>query len=151
MTSQGIPHENSCPEQVFDFPGMYLLTFCFFAMVALAKLLHIGKDAARLAEPPSSVQRFIVALGNLYMAAYLPILLRRISNRVEQVAIVLLEVSCVLWLASFLSRFGVAWANVPYGNSLQTIIASVIAILAGVRTFQMARNSRRPVSDETNL
>jgi len=143
MTSQDLKHENFAPLRVFDSSGMYLFTCCFFAVVALAKLLHIGKDAARLAGPPSNFQRVIVVLGTLYLAAYLPILLRRISNRVEQLAIVLLEISCVLWLAKFLATVGAGWAKIPYSDQLQTIVACLVAILAAVCWLQIAQESTR--------
>ncbi|MFL6428975.1 MAG: hypothetical protein ACJ71S_12075, partial [Acidobacteriaceae bacterium] len=68
---------------------------------------------------------------------YLPILLRKISNRIEQVGIVLTEVLCLLWLANLLAELGVAWAEIPHVRFLSAAVNCAVTVLAGVRTFEV--------------
>jgi len=150
MTPRDIHEEDFGRRRIFDSPGMYLFTFCLFAIVALAKLFKIGKDAAHLAGPPSSVQRDIGILGTLCLAIYLPILLRRLPNRVERLGITLFEISCFLWLANFLVEVGARWAEIPYKDRLQTIIVCSVAIVAGVRWVQVGRTPGRLMSNEAD-
>jgi hypothetical protein len=129
--------------QLFDSAKLYVFTFCLIALIAVAKVKLLFKNPAPVSATGLDINNIVLALITIYMAIYLAGLLRKLSSRIEQAAIVLVEVSCILWFASFLVNLGTAWAGISHGRFLDTIIDCAITILAGVRTFQVVWQRRR--------
>ena len=123
--------------QLFDSAKMYVFLFCVLALITVEKLRQLTQNATHAGTVGFDIKNLLLALITLFMAVYLPILLRKISNRIEQVGIVLTEVLCVLWLANLLAELGVAWAGIPHGRLLSATFHCAVTVLAGVRTFQV--------------
>lgn len=133
--------------QLFDSAKMYLFLFCVLALITVEKLRQLTRGEVHSATAGFNIKTFLLVLITLFMAAYLPILLRKISNRIEQVGIVLTEVLCVLWLAKLLAGLGVGWADIPHGLSISAVFHCAVAVLAGVRVVQVLRH-REPAQEE---
>lgn len=123
--------------QLFDSAKMYVFLFCVLALITVEKLRQLSQGATHAGTAGFDVKNLLLVLGTLFMAVYLPILLRKISNRIEQVGIVLTEVLCLLWLANLLAEMGVAWAEIPHGLVLNATFHCAVSLLAGVRTIQV--------------
>ncbi len=123
--------------QLFDSVKLYVFLFCVLALVTMEKLRQLTQGAAHRGTAGFDIKSLLLALITLFMAVYLPILLRKISNRIEQLGIVLTEVLCLLWLANLLVELGVAWPEIPYGRFLSAALQCAVTVLAGVRTFEV--------------
>lgn len=123
--------------QLFDSAKMYVFLLCVLVLITVEKLRQLTQGVTHAGTAGFEFKNLLLAVITLFMAVYLPILLRKISNRLEQVGIVLTEVLCVLWLANLLAEMGVAWAEIPYGPILTTAFHCAVTVLAGVRTFQV--------------
>lgn len=123
--------------QLFDSAKMYAFLFCVLALITVGKLRQLAQGTAHSGTAGFDIRNLLIALITLFMAVYLPILLRKISNRIEQVGILLTEVLCVLWLANLLADMGIAWAEIPHGLFISAIFHCAITLLAGVRMFQV--------------
>ena len=123
--------------QLFDSAKMYVFLFCVLALITVEKLRQLTLGAAHAGTTDLDIRNLLIACVTFMMAVYLPILFRKISNRIERVGIVLTEVLCLLWLANLLTKLGVAWAEIPHGLFVSAIFHCAITVLAGVRTFQV--------------
>ena len=123
--------------QLFDSAKMYAFLFCVLALITAEKFRQLTEGATHVAPVGFDIKNLLLVLVTVVLAVYLARLLRKISNRIEQVGIVLTEVLCVFWLANFLTEFGVAWAEIPHGRLLSAIFHCAVTVLAGVRTFQV--------------
>jgi hypothetical protein len=131
--------------QLFDSVKLYVFTFCLGALIAVSKLHQLTKSPAPASTAGFSFENIVTALITILMAIYLPGLLRKLSSRIEQTAIALVEVACVIWLADWLTIFGINWAKIPNIRFLDAAVFCAVTILAGIRTFQVAwfrRNTR---------
>jgi hypothetical protein len=128
--------------QLFDSAKMYVFVFCAYALFALLMLYEAiwGVDVV----PTASfvVQDYMDGLATLFIAVYLPVLVRKTSNSIEIAVIVLTEVMCVIAFARLLAKFGITWAIIPYERNVMTVFQCIAAALAGVRTFAVVRNNR---------
>jgi hypothetical protein len=125
--------------QLFDSAKIYLFIFGVLALIAMEKLRQLTGGKVHPGTAGLSISTILLVLITLFMAAYLPVLLGKISNRIEQLGIVLTEVLCVLWLAELLAGLGVGWASVPYDLLISALLYCAVAILAGVRVIQVLR------------
>lgn len=128
--------------QIFDSVKMYVFMFFVLVLIAVEQLRQLTKSPVQAPAGGFDIKNLLLALITAYMAVYLAGLLRKISNRVEQVAIVLIEVLCLLWLANLLAKFGVVWAEIPYGRFIAAAVQCAVTVLAGVRTFQVVWHRR---------
>jgi len=123
--------------QLFDSAKMYLFLFCVLAFITVGMLHQLTQNVAHVGATGFGINELLVAIGTLFMAAYLPILFRKITNRIDRAGIVLTEVLCVLWFANLLAELGVAWADIPHRLLVKMVVLCVITVLAGIRTFQV--------------
>lgn len=123
--------------QLFDSAKMYVFLFCVLALITVEKLRQLTQGTTHATPVGFDIKNLLIALVTVVLAVYLARLLRKISNRIEQVGIALTEVLCALWLADFLTEFGVTWAEIPHGRFLSAIFHCAVTVLAGVRTFQV--------------
>jgi hypothetical protein len=123
--------------QLFDSVKIYVFVFCLGAIIAVEKLHQLTSGRRLVSASGSGVENIVYAIITIFMLLYLPVLLRKLSNRIEQIAIGLVEVACVLWLADWLAGIGIAWVAVPHNLFLASITHCAIAVLAGVRTLQV--------------
>lgn len=123
--------------QIFDSVKMYVFMFCVLVLITVEQLRQLTQNPTHAAMVGFDIKNFLLALITIYMAVYLAGLLRKISNRIEQAATVLIEVLCILWLANLLAKFGIVWAEIPYSRFLAATVQCAVTVLAGVRTFQV--------------
>jgi hypothetical protein len=129
--------------QLFDSVKMYVFTFCVLALIAVPKVYQLTTGPAPAPTAGFTINNIVLALITIYLAVYLAGLLRRLSSRIEQIATVLVEVACILWLANWLTTVGIAWADIPHSRFLSATVHCVVTVLAGVRAFQVAWHRRR--------
>jgi hypothetical protein len=144
-TSDGSPDEFQAQEgvvQLFDSVKMYVFMFCVLALIAVPKVYQLTTGPAPASTAGFTINNVVLALITIYLAVYLAGLLRKLSSRIEQAAVVLVEVACILWLANWLTTFGITWAEIPHSRLLEATVHCAITVLAGVRTFQIARHRR---------
>jgi hypothetical protein len=134
--------------QLFDSAKVYLFVFCMLVLSAIGKLHQLIRGALHSGAAGLTAKTFLLALITFFMAAYLPILLRKISNRIEQMGIVLTEVLCVLWLGELLTDLGARWADIPHGPSISAVANCIVAVLAGVRAVQVLRHREQSQEEE---
>lgn len=130
--------------QLFDSVKLYVFTFCVLVLIATSKLHRLIKGPAPASTAGFTINNILLALITICLAVYLAGLLRKLSIRIEQAAIVLVEVSCILWLANWLTTFGISWVEIPHSRILSATVHCAVTVLAGVRTFQVAWHRRRP-------
>lgn len=128
--------------QLFDSAKTYVFLFCVLAIIAAEKLHQLTQRAAYVSTTDFNFKNLLLALTTVLLAAYLGRLLLKISNRIEQLGVVLTEVLCVLWLANLLAELGVAWAQIPHSRFLGTTLHCTVTVLAGVRAFQVMWHRR---------
>ena len=129
--------------QLFGSVKLYVFTFCLLALIAVPKLHQLTESPAPASTAGFGFENIVLAFITIYMAIYLPILLGKLSSRIEQAAIVLVEVACILWLVNWLATFGVTWAEIPHSRFIDAAVHCAVTVLAGVRTFQVVRHCRR--------
>lgn len=129
--------------QLFDSVKMYVFMFCILSLISVEKLRQLTEEPAHTSNANFDIRNILLALITICMAGYLLGLLRKISNRIEQTAIVLIEVLCILWFADLLARFGIAWAEIPHGRYLSAAVHCAVTVLAGVRTLQVVVVARQ--------
>ena len=132
--------------QLFDSVKLYVFAFALSAFIAVEKLRHLAKGSLSESGTRLDTMSLLLTLVTVCIAVYLAGLLRKLSSRIEQAGIVLVEVLCVLWLANLLVKFGVAWAEIPHSPFVSATIHCAITVLAGVRTFQVVWHRRRTQS-----
>lgn len=128
--------------QLFDSIKMYLFLFCLLALTAVEKIRQLILGTIRARTDRFEVRDLLLTCLTLFMAAYLPILFRSISNGIEQVGIVLTEGLCVLWLANQSAKMGITWAGIPHAAFVSTTLHCALAALAGVRVLQSLRQGK---------
>ncbi len=129
--------------QLFDSVKMYVFMFCLLALIAVPKLHQLTTVPTSASTAGFTINNIVLALITIYLAIYLAGLLHRLSSRIEQIAIVLVEVACILWLANWLTAFGITWAEIPHSRFLSAAVHCAVTVLAGVRTFQVILHGRR--------
>ena len=133
--------------QLFDSAKMYVFAFCLFVLITVANVRHLTKSPLPVPVAGSGIENIVIAFITLCLAAYLAGLLRKLSSRIEQIAVVLFEVSCMLDLADWLANLGMAWAKIPHYLSISEILYYALTGLAGVRAVQVLW-SRRNAQEE---
>ena len=128
--------------QLFDSVKMYVFVFCLLAFIAEVKLSQLIGNPAPAPTANFDIEILLTALVTLFIAVYLIVLLRKLSNRIEQVAIVLIELQCILWFVNLLAKFGIVWADILHYRIFDTSVHCLITTLAGVRTFQVVWHRR---------
>src|SRR5271157_3401092 len=128
--------------QLFDSVKIYVFVFCLGAIIAVEKLRQLTHGPRFVSASGSGIENIVYAIITIFMFFYLPVLLRKLSNRIEQIAIGLVEVACILWLADWLAGIGIAWAAIPHNLFLATAIYCAITVLAGIRMFQVVWHRR---------
>jgi hypothetical protein len=123
--------------RLFDSAWIYVLLFCVLMFITVEKLHQLATGAIHSDSRGLNVERVMVTLVTVVMAGYMPILIRRTSNRLEQVGIVLTELLCVLWFATLLASQGAEWAQIPHSAYLSAALNCAITLIAGVRVFQV--------------
>jgi hypothetical protein len=129
--------------QLFPSATMYVFTFCIFALFLAAKLHRVIYGQVQASITGLGINDIVLALITICIAVYLVGLLSKLTSRIEQVAVVLYLVSCILWLVNLLAKVGIAWAAIPHTPVVSAAIDSSITVLAGVRTLQVLFN-RKP-------
>ncbi len=125
--------------QIFKTTRGYALVFSAYAFIALATLHNLfRKPGASITHSPFSTQ-IPEIVGMLCCAIVLPGLLRKTSNTIERVVLILTEVVCLLWLANVLPKAGLDWAVIPYEHYFSATLVCASALLAGVRLVGVVR------------
>lgn len=125
--------------QIFKTTRGYALVFCAYVFIALATLHNLFRNpGAPITHSPLSTQ-IPAIIGMLCCAIALPGLLRKTSNTLERVVLVLTEAVCLLWLANVLPKVGLAWAAIPYEHYFSATLVCVAALLAGIRLVDVVR------------
>jgi len=128
--------------QIFKTTRGYALVFCAYAFIALATLHNLfRKSGAPITHSPFSTQLPAI-VGMLCCAIVLPGLLRKTSNSLERVVLVLTEAICLLWLANVLPKVGLAWAAIPHEHYFSAILVCAVTLLAGVRVLEVVRQPK---------
>jgi hypothetical protein len=128
--------------QIFETIRAYVLAFCAYAFVALATVHNLFRSTGPSVTPsPFSIQ-FPAIVGMLCCAIVLPGLLRKTTNTLEKVVLILTEAVCLLWLANMLPKIGLAWAAIPHEPSFSALLVSAAAVLVGVRLFEVMRQRK---------
>ena len=128
--------------RLFNSVKMYVFVFCLLAFIAVVKLSQLIVSPAHVSTANFDIDNLLTALVTIFISVYLAVLLRKLSNRIEQAAIVLIEIQCILWFANLLAKFGFVWANIPHYLIFDTTVDCLITVLAGVRTFQVVMHRR---------
>jgi hypothetical protein len=123
--------------QLFDSAKMYVFVFFLSAFFLAAKLHLLINGQVQPSTTGLGVKDAVNALITICFAAYSVELLRKLTSRIEQVAVVLYVGSCILWLVNLLAKLGIAWAPIPHSLLVSAAIYSSITALAGVRTLQV--------------
>lgn len=133
--------------QLFDSVKMYVFVFCFFVLSTAEKLHQLTKSPAQASaagfDLKDLVPALITTLITIWLAVRMAELLPKLSNRIEQAAIILFEVLYILWFANLLASFGIVWTEIPHHRFITTAANCAITVLAGVRTFQVVWHIRR--------
>jgi hypothetical membrane protein len=64
--------------------------------------------------------------------------IRSTSSTLEKVVLVLSGILCSLVLVGVLPELGYPWAVSPFANTLFVVVSCAVALLAGLRTIQIA-------------
>ena len=129
--------------QLFDSVKIYVFVFCLGAIISVANLRQLINGPRFVSASGSGIENIVIALITILLLFYLPGLLRKLSNKIERIAIGLFEVGCILSLADWLAGIGIKWAAIPHNLLIATTIQCAITVLAGVRTFQVVWHRRR--------
>jgi hypothetical protein len=129
--------------QLFDSVKIYVFVFCLGAIIAVEKLRQLIHGPRLVSASGSGIENNVYVIITIFMLFYLPGLMLKLSNRIERIAIGLFEMACLLSLADWLAGIGIAWAAIPFNLFLGATIDCAIAVLAGVRTFQVVWLRRR--------
>ena len=128
--------------QIFKSSRAYALVFCGYALVALATAHNLFRNPGPpVTHSPLSTQVAAI-VGMLCCAIALPGLLRKTTNLIERVALVLTEGVCLLWLVNVLPKVGLAWASIPHERYFSAILVCAAAGLAGIRLFEVVRQRK---------
>jgi hypothetical protein len=128
--------------QLFDSVWIYVFMFCILALIAAAQVHQLTKGSFPASTNSFEINNLVLALITIYIAVYLAGLLRKLSSRIEQAAVVLFEVLCILWFAEMLAKLGIVWAKIPNGFYLTATLNCTLTVFAGIRAFQMLRHKR---------
>lgn len=68
--------------------------------------------------------------------------LKRSTNALERIVMILTSVFFFLWALGMLSAYGCKWASVPYNLMISAAISAFAAALVGLRAFQVNAEGR---------
>jgi hypothetical protein len=125
--------------QIFKTIRGYALVFCAYALVALATVHNLFRNPGPSVTHSTFSIQLPAIVGMLCCAIVLPGLLRKTTNTLEKVVLVLTEAVCILWLVNVLAKVGLAWAAIPHERYFFASLVCVAALLAGVRLVDVLR------------
>lgn len=118
---------------------MYVFSFCLFLLITVEKLHKVTGGGRSIAFQNHFGPIGILAdVFTLCLAIYLVVLMRKVTNKIERLGMLLLEAICALWFLNLLHNLGIGWASIPYGSHLVASIYGLLTLLAGIRTAQVA-------------
>lgn len=126
-------------ERIFDSLKMYVFSFGLLLLITVEKLRELTMSSHSIAfRYRFNLRDTLVNLITVLLAIYLVVLLRKVVNRLEKVAILLIEALCGLWFLGLLKSLGIGWAAIPGDSYLVLAIYCAASVLAGIRTAQLA-------------
>ena len=125
--------------RIFKTTRGYALVFCAYALVALATVHNLFRNSGPLVTHSTFSIQLPAIVGMLCCAIVLPGLLRKTTNTLEKVILILTEVVCLLWLVNVLAKVGLAWAAIPCERYCSATLVCVAALLAGARLVDVVR------------
>lgn len=137
--------------QLFDSVKMYLFSFCVLALIAVGRLRQLTHSPDTASTAGFDIENIVLALISIHLAVYLACLLRKLSSRIEQTAVVLVELDCMLWLTNWLANLGMVWLTIPHALLLTTTVHCAITVLAGVRVSQVVWHRKRDQAAQQGL
>jgi hypothetical protein len=116
----------------------YVWTTSGIALIASCKLLFANTPDSPQATWSRPWCYFLVAL-TFVVAAYLIRLVGKTSANLERLTILILLLWCFESVLRYLARSGERWATIPHEPALSAAVSCLVAVLAILRTLQVAR------------
>jgi hypothetical protein len=127
---------------IFETLRAYAIALGLYILSSLYMLHAVTKRAS----PSSSSATHHPSVVNLLVALFCVIfffsVLKRSSNVLEKIVMVVSSLFFVLWALSILSEYGYAWATVPQNSMVSLGVCVLATILVAVRTLQLVTGDR---------
>jgi hypothetical protein len=128
---------------IFESLRAYAIALGVYFLSSLYMLHAVTKRASASSSSATHHPSVVNLLVALFCVVFFLSVLKRSSNILEKVVMVVSSLFFALWVLSILSAYGYGWAAVPQNMMVSVAVCVLATILVAVRTLQLVTGDRQ--------